>query len=251
MSVSIVIPSFERPLLLGILLQSIKNQTFKNFEVIIVDDYSKNFAEIQKVVEPFKSAFPLTLIQNDKRSGAPVSRNKGIRLAKHELIALVDDDDEWFPEKLKCQIDLFEKSDDRTGLIYTWTMIVDPERNILREDKGEIEGVAKREILQSCFIPSPSVMVRKKAIVEAGLFDESFPSCQDWDTWTRLIFKGYEVKVCRKFLTYYYKHGGPTIGTSPNAKKGFVKYYRKHFWKLLRYGQVRHLVRFFRLSTGL
>lgn len=90
-------------------------------------------------------------------------------------------------------------------------------------------------------------MVKKQAIIDSGLFDESFPSCQDWDMWTRIIFKGYEVRVCKEFLTYYLKHDGPTIGTSPRAKKGFILYYQKHFTKLILHQEFRHIVRYFKL----
>lgn len=251
MRVSIVIPSFERPKLLKVLLESIKQQTYKDFEVIIVDDCSKDYEDIKSVVNDYKSFFNVTLLQNEKRSGAPVSRNKGIHRAQGDLIALVDDDDEWFPQKLEKQVEMFDQNGSQVGIVYTWTKVVDPERNVLREEKGEIEGIAESEILDSCFIPSPSVMVRKKALIEAGLFDETFPSCQDWDMWTRVIFQGYEVKVCKDFLTYYYKHSGPTIGTSPNAKKGFIKFYQKHFIKLMLYGKLRHLVRLVRLKLAI
>ncbi|MDO9182889.1 MAG: glycosyltransferase family 2 protein [Bacteriovorax sp.] len=251
MGVSIVIPSFERPELLDRLLQSIANQTYKEFEVFVVDDNSSNFYRVEQVVNKYSKEFKIELTKNKKKMGAPFSRNKGINLAQNDLIALVDDDDEWFPLKLEKQIEVFKNSGDEVGLVYTWTRVIDSSRNILREATEVIEGIAKNEILDNCFISSPSVMVRKKAIIKAGLFDESFPSCQDWDTWTRIIFNNYEIRVCSEFLTYYYKHDGPTIGTSPRAKEGFILYYQKHFFKLLRFGKFRHLIRFFRLKVGI
>lgn len=251
MSVSIVIPSHERPLLLRKLLLSIKEQSFRDFEVIVVDDNSGSFIEIEKITEAFTNEFPIKLLKNDQKRGAPHSRNRGITEARYELIALVDDDDAWLPQKLQRQVDEFKRSDENLGIVYTWTKVVDSDEKLLSESCPMIEGDARKMILKSCFIPSPSVMVRKKAIMDAGLFDESFPSCQDWDTWTRIIFKGHNVKVCQEFLALYYKHSGPSIGTSPRAKNGFIKYYQKHFWKLLSYGEFRHLFRLFRLKLGI
>ncbi|MGZ3790407.1 MAG: glycosyltransferase family 2 protein [Bacteriovorax sp.] len=249
--VSIVIPTFNRSELLRNLLRSIKNQSFKNFEVIVVDDNSSDQSKYLEVINEFKRDLNLQYLVNDKGRGAPYSRNRGINLAKANLIALVDDDDEWFPRKLEEQIKMFQESSAKVGLVYTWTKVVDSNRNPLRDQCDVFEGACKSEILDSCFISSPSVMLRKEALVSAGLFDESFPSCQDWDMWTRIIFKGYECRVCKDFLTYYYKHDGPSIGTSPRAKLGFKMYYGKHFFKLVRYFKLRHIVRFIRLSAGL
>ena len=249
--VSVVIPSFERPILLDRLLKSIENQTFKNIEVIVVDDCSKNVAEVEAVVQSYAPRIKIELMKNSERRGAPYSRNQGIRKAQHNLIALVDDDDEWLPEKIQKQVELFSQRNEQLGIVYTWTKVIDSSKTLLREAKEEIRGSAKKEILDSCFISSPSVMVRKQAIVDAGLFDESFPSCQDWEMWTRMIFKNYDVDVCPEFLTLYYKHDGPTIGTSPRAKLGFLLYYQKHLFNLIRYGKARHLIRWFRLQTGI
>jgi len=91
-------------------------------------------------------------------------------------------------------------------------------------------------------------MVKKEAIVRAGLFDEKFPSCQDWDAWTRIIFSGYSVCPVKEVLTLYYKHDGASIGTSPRAKSGYVMFYQKHLGKLIAYGKIWHIVRMLRLK---
>lgn len=249
MSVSIVVPTFKRPDFLERLLASITTQTLKEFEVIVVDDNSPNKNDYRPVVEKYAAKFPLTFISNEENRGAPYSRNLGIRRAKYDYIALVDDDDEWLPEKLEKQVQAFKEGPETLGLVYTWADVVEVAKNKRYPFyQGTINGHARKAILHECFIPSPTVMVKKEAIFNAGLFDESFPSCQDWDTWTRILFSGYEVKVLPEVLTLYHKHEAPTIGTSPKAKLGFVKYYQKHFWKLFFYGEWRHLVRLLRLK---
>lgn len=229
MKVSIVIPTYKRADYLDRLLKSIEVQTYKDFEVIVVDDNSPNIIEYEPVIEKYKNNFSeFKFITKKENRGAPHSRNLGIKEAKYDLIALVDDDDEWLPTKLEKQVEIFENSDDKVGLVYTWTDVMDENETIIHNYRSQIEGNAKKEILKECFIPSPSVMVRKKAIVEAGLFDESFPSCQDWDMWTRIIIKGYEIKVLKDVVTIYHKHNNGNIGLSKNAKLGYKMYYRKN-----------------------
>lgn len=249
--VSVVIPTLNRSAMLDRLLTSIARQSLLPAEVIVVDDCSDNQEKNLAVISKHREHLNLHYMVNDKRSGAPVSRNRGILKAQSDYIALVDDDDEWLEDKLQEQVELFESSETNLGLVYTWTDVVNSNREKISENYSTISGHAKSEILSDCFISSPSVMVKKKAIMDAGLFDESFVSCQDWDTWTRIIFKGYSAKPVKKVLTLYYKHDGPTIGTSPRAKTGYKQYYRKHFLKLIVYGKFRHIIRFLRLTFNL
>ena len=243
MQVSIVIPTYKRVDFLDRLLKSIEAQTFKDFEVIVVDDNSPNIKEYESIIEKYKNIFnEFKFITKEENKGAPHSRNIGIKEAKYDLIALVDDDDEWLPTKLEKQVDIFKNSDEKVGLVYTWTDVMDENRTTIHKYRSEIEGNVKKEIFKECFIPSPSVMVRKKAIVEAGLFDESFPSCQDWDMWTRIIMKGYKVKVLKDNVSIYNKHNKGNIGFSKKSKIGYKMYYKKNFINILRSKNIQNLI---------
>jgi glycosyltransferase involved in cell wall biosynthesis len=234
MKVSIVIPTYKRVDYLERLLLSIQKQTFNKYEVIVVDDHSPNQEEYKSLVEKYQMIFDeFTYLSNSKNSGAPHSRNRGIKIAKYDLIALVDDDDEWCSQKLAHQVNVFE-SHPETDIVYTWTNAIDEDGKIVYEYKKEIEGNPKYEILKGCFIPSPSVMVKKDAITKSGLFDETLPSCQDWDMWTRMILDGANVRVVKEIDTIYYKHNNGTIGLSPKAYQGFMIYFRKHFFSAMK-----------------
>lgn len=228
MKISIVIPTYNRPALLDRLLESIQSQTFKDFEVIIIDDNSSNQCEYEAVMNKYKNVFKeMQYHRNEKNSGAPYSRNRGIRLAAYELVALVDDDDKWLPNKLAWQNEVYEHSSDKLGIVYTWTDAIDEKGEVVYRYRSEIEGNAKVEILRECFIPSPSVLVRKSALLEAGLFDETMPSCQDWDMWTRIFLKEYTCRVVKSVEALHWHHHGPTIGKSQRAFQGYNKYYKK------------------------
>jgi len=188
-------------------------------------------------------------LRNSSNRGAPYSRNRGISRSKHELVALVDDDDEWLPDKLIKQVEVFSTAPASVGLVYTWTDVVKSGK-ALPVYRAEIEGRCLRQILKECFIPSPSVMLRKSALESAGLFDERLPSCQDWDMWTRIFKKGYEARVVRELLALYHRQASHSLGTSDRARRGYVMYYRKHLPSLVRYGEWRHLMRMLRWMGG-
>lgn len=234
--ISVVIPTYKRPDLLSRLLESICRQTLQPLEIIVVDDASGMNDNYSICIERFKARLPnLRLSRLNKNAGAPHARNIGIEQATQEWIALVDDDDEWLPEKLEKQWALASIADEKTGLIYTWTHAQNTNGQIAYTSDHNIKGDARRAILTTNFIMSASVMVRKQAIIGAGLFDETLPSCQDWDMWTRIFLKGYICDVVPEILTIYHQHGGESIGLSARAKLGYKLFLDKHFRAILRH----------------
>ncbi|NBI29329.1 glycosyltransferase family 2 protein [Chengkuizengella marina] len=236
MGVSIVIPTYKRADLLERLLKSIEQQVYKYYEVIIIDDNSPNSQEYNNLIQKYSQKINnLTYIRNSKNKGAPYSRNQGILKSKYELIALVDDDDEWLPTKLQEQVKLFSNCGPEVGIVYTWTDAINDKGELVHEFRSTIHGNAIRQMLKGCFIPSPSVMVKKDAIIKSKLFDESFPSCQDWDMWTRILNNGYSCEVVKSVQTIYHKHTRESIGSSKNARNGYKKFYKKHLKLFLKY----------------
>ncbi|WP_429047120.1 glycosyltransferase family 2 protein [Aeromonas hydrophila] len=234
--ISVVIPTFKRPDLLARLLDSIAYQTLKPQEVIVVDDHSNMNEEYHLIIEKYREEFEiLKYIVLEKNSGAPTARNTGIHEASSEWIALVDDDDEWLPTKLEKQYNLIEKKHDKNlGLIYTWTEAVGKNGQESYTSYHSHRGDVCAKILSTNFIMSASVIVKKSAIVDAGLFDVHLPSCQDWDMWTRIALKGYEFDVVEERLTIYHRHGGESIGLSARAKLGYKLFLESHWIAIFR-----------------
>ncbi len=245
MKVSIVIPTYKRPDYLNRLLESIEAQTFKQYEVIVVDDNSPNSHEYLQVINKYSPLIKeFKYIRNNTNKGAPFSRNRGILESKYNLVALVDDDDEWLPKKLEKQVSVFEKADKCLGIVYTWANTVNSRDEVIYKFRSTISGNGLKYILSECFIPSSSVLVRKDALLQAGLFSTRFPSCQDIDMWTEIFKEGFTCFSVPYVLTIVHNHNDDRIGNSINANLGYYLYYKKNILYLIRYIKFHLIVRF-------
>ena len=163
--------------------------------------------------------------------GSQFCRNLGIKISKYNWIAFIDDDDEWLPTKLEKQIFALKNSDENIGIIYTFAVSID-EKNNIKHFYNEILNLdQKKQILEKCFIPSPSVLIKKRALISSGFFDEKLVSCQDWDMWLRIIFNGYRCYCIQEYLSIHHKHNFNSIGKNENVINGFYGFYKKHIWK--------------------
>lgn len=237
MKISVVVPTYKRPDCLRRLLKSIASQTRLPDEVIVVDDFSCLDEQYSEVISEFTLVLPsLKFTCLAENSGAPVARNKGIDLAEGDWIALVDDDDEWMPEKLNKQVALLEAQNDiQLGFVYTWAKALGQDGQESYDACISIQGDARRALLNTNFILSPSVLVSKEAFERVGGFDERLPSCQDWDTWINVALAGYHFATVEEQLVIYHRHGGKSIGLSPRAKLGYRLLLEKHWWHIIRY----------------
>jgi glycosyltransferase involved in cell wall biosynthesis len=185
--VSIILPTYNRAYLLKRAIRSILNQTYKNFELIIVDDGSTDNTE--EVVEDFHDE-RIRYIACKKHRGANAARNAGIKLAEGEYIAFQDDDDIWLPRKLEIQVETFQNSPSNVGVVYTGCWRIDNKRKKVFyvpsvRDKC-VEGYIHNNILKENFITSTTAIVKKECFYYCGLFDEILPRLQEWDLWIRI-----------------------------------------------------------------
>lgn len=236
-NISVVIPTYKRPDRLERLLSSVAAQALLPQEVLVVDDCSGMPEEYSAVIEKYKKNFEsLVFITLPKNSGAPVARNKGIAQSKSDWIALVDDDDEWLPGKLAAQAELIRSSSDpRLGFVYTWARAEGQKGQASYDSCHTVQGDARAALLRTNFILSPSVLIKREALVAVQGFDERLPSCQDWDTWIKIALAGYTFGVVEQVLVLYHRHGGESIGLSPRAKLGYRFLLEKHWIAILRY----------------
>jgi len=232
--ISIIIPTYNRANLLPRAIKSILNQTFKNFELIIVDDGSID--NTKEVVGRFR--------KNDKRvryiwqdnSGAPAKpKNAGIKNAKGEFIAFLDSDDEWLVEKLEEQIKLFEKSNSSNlGFVGCNAVIIDKKNKKEWGYKTPRCNNVFRELLMNDFIfSSSSVIVKKEVFNKIGFFDENIRVGEDWDMWIRISRKYDFDFVPEPLFKYYIHNSNITNALSFEKQEKDLRYifekYRKYY----------------------
>ncbi|MGY0287368.1 MAG: glycosyltransferase family 2 protein [Candidatus Methanodesulfokora washburnensis] len=183
--ISVILPTYNRARLLRRAIQSILNQTYQNFEIIVVDDCSNDNTE--EVVKSFCDK-RIRYIRNRRHMGAPFSRNIGIKVAHGKYIAFQDSDDIWLPKKLAKQINAFENSPKEVGVVYTsfWRIEEGKKVRIPPSNFRQYEGNIHEILLETNFIGTSAAMVKKECFEKVGMFDETLPRLQEWDLWIRI-----------------------------------------------------------------
>ncbi len=203
MLLSVVIPTRNRASQLERALDSVASQTLKCYDVTVIDDGSSDqeAAKIREVIERYAG---YKLIRNDTSLGAPISRNLGVRECGGDVIAFLDSDDWWEPERLERHASaLSEKpsaaiSYNPAELVELDGTIVDLCNNSAPDStKSVLAHIAASNFLGGC----SSVCVRKLDFDAVGGFTPSLPSCQDWDLWFRILQRGGQVTFVDQILT--------------------------------------------------
>lgn len=190
--VSIITPVYNGQDFLDRSIKSVLAQTYENWELLLIDDGSSDNSV--QIIKYYLEDNRIKLLRNESNSGIPTTRNKGIENSTGEFIALLDQDDEWLPHKLEKQVNKFLEIDDSFGLIYS-NVEVRTDQGILADQKKEIEPEASIQsnlelMLSRNLITSPTAMVKRKALEEVGLFDESIRwGGDDYDLWIRIAHK--------------------------------------------------------------
>lgn len=201
-TVSVILPTYNRAQLIGRAIQSVLDQTYQDFELIIVDDGSKdNTAKIINNLEDRRIKY----VRHEKNKGANAARNTGIAMARGEYIAFQDSDDEWFPEKLEKQMRIFKTASADVGVVYTgfWRVEEDQKVYIPSPKIKQKEGNIHTKLLHGNFVTTQAVVIKRKCFNKAGLFDECLPRLQDWELFIR-ISKYYSFKCIDEPLLVSY-----------------------------------------------
>ncbi len=223
--VSVVIPTYNRAGMLKRAIESVLRQSYKNFEIIVIDDNSRD-----KTKETMKSFNDdrIRYIKNKENLGGSAARNIGIKNAKHYYIAFLDDDDEWLPKKLEKQVKLLNfLSKDFCG-VYCGTARYKDGKQIKIQNPIH-EGDIFEELLYENYIGSTSsVLVRKSALMEVGGFNEELPASQDLELYLRLA-KRYKFKAVKEVLLKYHLHESDQIKNNLSGYLQAKKYvYEKY-----------------------
>ena len=209
-TVSVVVPTHNRADLIGETLKSILDQTFDDFELIVVDNGSTDGTD--RIVEAIGDSRIRYHWQED--SGLPAnSRNVGIGMALGRYVAFLDSDDLWLPEKLELQVRCFEEHPD-AGLVYgdaVYTGQTEKEgKSLIR---GMIEGRVFDDLLVFNRIPTLTVMMRTLCLDEVGLFceDPELRGAEDYHLWLRIAHR-YPIFPVRRVVARYRVHETNLVG---------------------------------------
>ncbi len=188
--VSVILPTYNRQKFIEEAIQSLLDQTYENFEVIIVDDGSEDKTE--EVVRSFDDKRIIYIYQDNK--GRSSARNLALSHAKGDYITFLDSDDLYYKEKIEKQVYFLEKNKN-FSMVYTSADCMDVHGNILKNHyRANVSGWIYRKIAYFVHttITLPTVMVRKDVFATLGGFDEDMHRFEDTDMWRR-ISKTYKI----------------------------------------------------------
>lgn len=234
--VSVVIPTYKRPGMLGRAIDSALNQTYENIEIIVVDDNDENSEyrkETEKFMEKYSQTENLHYIKHKKNKNGAAARNTGIRNANGKYIAFLDDDDKYLSKKIELQVMKMERLDSTWGGIYSGVKKThqNKEFNIL----PKMEGNLQRELLSKEFEfgTGSNLFIKKEVILKLNGFDTSFSRHQDWEFLVR-FFRKWKIAYIDKILVIKYCQDNinkPNLEELIEIKKKYLKKYKNDMKK--------------------
>lgn len=198
--ISIIMPTYNRAYIIERAIKSVLNQTYENWELIIVDDASTD--ETAQVVRKYITP-KIHYYINNVNKGANVSRNIGVSHAQGDFLAFLDSDNYWPDYKLKIQMDMFEGCQNNRCFIYGKAQIIDIEDvRTVPQNYLSSEELKETEIKENV-VDLNTILIKKRLFLEMGGFDEKFPRLQDWELVLRMLYTfKLEGIGCEKYLSY-------------------------------------------------
>lgn len=219
--VSVIVPTFNRPMMLKNAIQSILNQTFQDFEVIVVNDAGE---DVRSVVENLNDK-RIRYVSHSWNKGLAATRNTGLRNSKGKYIAYLDDDDVFLPNHLETLV-RFLDSNPEFEIAYTDAFrlhqsMVNGNYVTVREDIPYSQDFDSVEILFGNYIPVLCILHHKTILDEIGLFDETLTTHEDWDLWIRMSRKYRFYHIKKVTCGFSWREDGTTMSSS--IRKDFYR----------------------------
>jgi glycosyltransferase involved in cell wall biosynthesis len=234
--ISVVIPSYNHEKFIAEAIQSVVDQTYQDFEIIIVDDGSTDgsIEQIRKFSDP-----RIKLILHKKNRGAAVAMRTALERAKGEYIAVLSSDDMFLPDKLEKQVKFLDENP-QYGAVFSYVEIIDEHghpftnQNHTYYKKFEQQNRDRYQWLNHFFyhgnaLCHPSVLIRKSCYDKIGLYDERFAQLPDFDFWVRFCLK-YELYIIPEKLVKF-RIRSDEKNASAGTKQNIVRFYNE--WSLI------------------
>ena len=179
--VSVIIPTFNRAWCLKKAVDSVLAQDYTHFELIVVDDGSTDGTH--DLLAGYGKA--VTVIEQTNQ-GVSAARNRGVAASTGSLIAFLDSDDYWYPQKLTAQVDFFLSNPEAFICQTEEIWIRNGKRANPKKKHQKLSGMIFEPSLALCLISPSAVMMRKPFFMKMNGFDESLPACEDYELWLRI-----------------------------------------------------------------
>jgi len=232
--VSIVIPTYNDQAHIINAINSVLSQSFKNFEIIVIDDGSidntsiilKDYIESKKIIYIYQ-----------ENSGVCSARNNGISISSGKYISFLDSDDEWIDkDKLKKQVDFLE-SNENYVLVGTCGVVVDDYKNKITDYNVSFSDLSIRKsiLIKNPFLLS-SVMVRKDILVKTDLFiQKDYINAEDYNLWLRISLLGKISNLSESMVSYTLRDGGISLNYKKDILKGNILFIKEFKYKYSNY----------------
>lgn len=237
--VSVVIPTYKRADLIEKSLQSVLNQTYKNIEIIIVDDNdpkSEDRKNTSNLINKYMAKYSnITYVKLDKNSGGCVARNKGLELSKGKYINFLDDDDLFHKDKIKKQVEKIEQSQEELAVVGCFARIIDSKGNVKRIEKEEIRGNVFLHQLGKNVCTTSLALINREVCVKSGGFIK-IPSSQEHLFFIKIFEVNPYYDYVSEELIDINHHLGERVSTNKNKPLGaialFDNYVKTYFKNL-------------------
>lgn len=229
-TVSVIIPTFNRPDRLRTALASVFAQEYRDFQIIVVNDGS---TPVEPVIADFNHDGRITLITHDRNRGLAASRNTGLRHATGTYVCYLDDDDRFLPDHLRTLVTQLEAGDCKVAYTDAWRVheqIVGETISESGRDRPYAEEFNPHQLLIGNYIPVLCVMHARACLDEVGGFDESLFVHEDWDLWIRMATRYPFVHIPKTTAEFTWRVDGSSM--TSQSREAFLRtteiIYRKY-----------------------
>lgn len=231
--VSIVIPTYKRPIYLKRCIESVLNQTYSNIEIIVVDDNNPDTIDrrdTESLMSQFLEEKRITYVKHDHNKNGSAARNTGWRLSKGRFITYIDDDDVIAPTKIQKQVECLENLDDSWGACYTGYELIKSNGSYQLSKENRCGDCYLDALMRTMFMGSGSnLFLRKKVVDEINGYDETFQRNQDIEFLVRVL-ENYKLAFIDEILLTIYQEKNRPV-RSFEQLDGYAKYYLDRFNK--------------------
>lgn len=224
--VSVIVPTFNRPAQTLQAVESVRRQSYRNHEIIVIDDGSE--PACQRYLARVLPAMGCRVEFLDRNRGACAARNRGLALAQGDYICFLDSDDAWSRVKIERQVAALASAPPSTVGVTCGSLNV-TERGCSKGTWIPPEYIANRDLLRANVVGSCSnVLLSRDVLERAGGFDEELKACQDWDLWLRCTAWGPIIGIPDCLVIYYDGAGARISNDQGKRLQGHLRFYRKH-----------------------